>query len=160
MKKAITLIILFIGIVLNVAQPLHASRLDDIEDKLDEIQDQMLLDQIRRNQELESRRQYRPQSTQQPYKNMQPNSDRVRLAKFWGLSMSEYLRRDEIGSVSCDKYLSNGGSAYILCYYSKMLNISYTETEIRWGRVLKACRPIAEQSKKNQCTRDILVLNR
>jgi hypothetical protein len=84
--------------------------------------------------------------------------ERVKQAKFWDLNMSEYLRRDEIGHISCDRYRGTGTNIFSNCYYSKMLNISYTETEMRWNKLMSVCSKIPSGSPKHaQCIKNILV---
>ena len=92
-----------------------------------------------------------------PYRTTESEADRLRLSKFWNLNMSEYLRRDEIGSITCERYLGAVGNIYRNCFQSKMLNISYTETEMRWDKVMKTCQTIPDNPKKEQCIRNILV---
>jgi len=97
----------------------------------------------------------------QPYRNTQSEADRVKLSKFWNLNMSEYLRRDEIGSVTCEKYLGSSGGVYRNCFQSKMLNISYTETEMRWSKLMNTCSKIPSGTpNKEQCIKNILVYGR
>jgi hypothetical protein len=99
-----------------------------------------------------------PTKQPQPYRNTESEADRLRLSKFWNLNMSEYLRRDEIGSVTCERYLGAVGNIYRNCFQSKMLNISYTETEMRWNKLMSTCSKIPSGTpNKEQCIKNILV---
>ncbi len=134
-------------------------RLEDLEDKLDMMRaEQDYRDAQRRieqqNRELKDVTPTRPLKKDH-YRNTMSQEDRVRLAKFWNLSMSEFLRRDEIGNIECSQY-----AVEHLCYYSKMLNISFTENEMRMKKAKEKCREIVNSEKKEECMRRIWILNK
>ena len=64
-----------------------------------------------------------PQS--QPYRNPLSEVERVKQAKFWDLNMSEYLRRDEIGHISCDRYRGTGVNTFSNCSNFSEINCLY-----------------------------------
>jgi hypothetical protein len=163
MKYLISLVVLVLSI--NCYGQTNREILEDIREELEFMQYERELrnaygnrnydNQNRSNQNISP--QNPPTKQSQPYRNTFSEADRVRLTKFWALSMSEYLRRDEIGSVSCQRYIGADGDTYRNCYQSKMLNISFTETEMRWDKVMKTCPKIPDYPKKEQCIRNILV---
>lgn len=167
MKSLVPFIVLIISI--NCYGETNRQILEDIRDEIEFMQYERELrnaygnrnddNQNRSNQNIFPQNPLTKQS--QPYRNMQSDADRARLSKFWNLNMSEYLRRDEIGSVTCERYLGSDGGTYRNCFYSKMLNISYTETEMRWNKLMSTCSKIPSGTpNKEQCIRNILVYGR
>ena len=152
--------------MMNCYSETNREILEDIRDELEFMQYERELrkaygsrnydNQNRSNQNITP--QNAPSKIPQPYRNTQSETDRLRLSKFWNLNMSEYLRRDEIGSVTCERYLGSDGGAYRNCFQSKMLNISYTETEMRWNKLMSICSKIPSGTpNKEQCIKNILV---
>ena len=159
MKYLISLVVLTLSI--NCYGETNREILEDIRDELEFMQYERELRNAYKNRNYDS--QNRPSQnvpTQQslPYRNPLSEVERVKQAKFWDLNMSEYLRRDEIGHISCDRYRGTGTNTFSNCYYSKMLNISYTETEMRWNKLMNVCSKITPGSPKHtQCIKNILV---
>jgi hypothetical protein len=128
-----------------------------------------------------------PDSFLAPYRNKQSTEERDKHAKRYNLSVSEYLRRDEIAETECKKYfdlhaqIANEimmaelkGKAvspklnkldyetymnYHICRNSKLLNISFTETEMRHEKANKNCSSL-QGAQKDSCDRNFIVLGK
>lgn len=126
-------------------------------------------------------------STLAPYRNKQSMEEREKNAKRYNLSVSEYLRRDEIAETECKKYFDlhaqiatekmmaelQGKAAspklnkldyetymnYNICRNSKLLNISFTETEMRHEKANKNCTSL-QGWQKDSCDRNFIVLGK
>jgi len=163
MKKFIVVaVFLFASFGVGVT---NATSLDEINGRLEDIQDEITFQQDMQlyNQALRNSNQIRSQSAPplpkpESYKNTMSNETRLKNASALGLNMSEYLKRDEIGSIQCEKYLGRQNSAYQYCYFSKMLNISASEAEMRINRAKLKCNGMQEASHK-KCIKDVIVLN-
>ena len=158
MKHFISLFILSISI--NCYSETNRQILEDIRDEIEFMQYERELRNAygNRNYDNQNRSSQNPPAQQaMPYRNTLSDAERAKQAKFWGLNMSEYLRRDEIGSVNCERYRGAGLNTFSICYYSKMLNISYTETEARWNKLMNTCSMPSGSPKREQCIKNILV---
>jgi hypothetical protein len=143
-------LILLLVVSLPVNSQTYLDKLDSIEQKLDDIEFDRNIERMRRqydqiDRDMERIRQQRLQRNElpQPYQNTETQEQRIENAKFWNLSLSEYLRRDEVGSIECTKYVGELNAStigqYITCRNSKLLNISYAETEMRQRRINENC---------------------
>ena len=135
------------------------SRLEDNEDEITFQQDMQLYNQAVRNSSQIRDQKVIPSPQPEPYRNTMSNETRVKNAAALGLNMPEYLRRDEIGSIQCEKYLGRQDGAYKYCYFSKMLNISYLEAEMRINRAKVKCNGMQGAANK-KCIKDVIVLNK
>ena len=129
-----------------------------------QVEQERELRSIQRNSELNSRRYSPPikEPTQEPYRNIQSDAVRRRVAAFFNLPVSEYLKRDELGELACAKY--NNSIAQIAiwtkCYQAKILDISYTEMVERRAKADAKCNGISDKPRQDICKRDIVVLNK
>ena len=169
----------------------HSVTNQELLDKLDDLEwDQMMRDQRSQQREntqlllelLKQRNKSQDNSnnntppkeiyTPKPYRNIETQEGRIKNSKLWNLSLSEYLRRDEIGSVECDKFYGkfdqfNPGKSglnetYFSCYQSKLLNISFTETEMRRKRVKEKCiqKPELPEYQLYECFKGVMVFGK
>ena len=158
MKYLLTLVLL--AFASNCYSETNREILEDIREELEFLQYERELRNAYGNRNYDNPNrslQNAPAQQSMPYRNILSEVDRVKQAKFWGLNMSEYLRRDEIGSITCERYRGAGLNTFSICYYSKMLNISYTETEARWNKLMNTCSMPSGSPKSEQCIKNILV---
>ena len=173
MKYLITLLIFTISI--NCYSQSNRQKLEDIQDQLDMMEYEKALKDMQMEQEKALRsnqrnnelniRSYSPPSkepTPEPYRNTQSDAVRRNVATFFNLSVSEYLKRDEIGEVTCSKYSGNMSQIVVWtkCYQAKILDISYTEMEMRRAKADAKCNEIIDKVKQGACKRDVIVMNR
>ena len=153
--------LLFLTLSINCYGETNREILEDIREELEFMQYERELRKAYGNRGYDNQNrspQNPPAEQSMPYRNILSEVDRVKQAKFWGLNMSEYLRKDEIGSLACERYRGAGVNTFSICYYSKMLNISYTETETRWNKLMNTCSKMPSASpKREQCIKNILV---
>jgi len=147
----------------------NSQRLEDLEDKLDMMRAEQDYRNAQRIFEQQNRESKVPPPTMshelkslidelnQPYKNKKSEELRISDAKFYNLTMSEYLRRDEISYNACKNISDTEDS--MDCGFSKMLNISFTETRMRRRKALMNCSKLDEVRKKD-CHRSVLVLGK
>ena len=166
--------ILFLAFCFPVQSQTYLDKLDSIEQKLDDIEFDRNIERMRRqydqiDRDIERSRQQRLQRNElpQPYVNTQTQEQRIEQAKFFNLSLSEYLRRDEVGSIECINYVGELNAStigqYSTCWNSKLLNISYAETEMRKIKIHENCnRSVQDISlpdpKFMDCAKRYLVL--
>ena len=152
MKYLISLLILTLSI--NCYSQSNREILEEIREELEFKQYEKMLRDINRNNQLDNRG-YQPPAREivpSPYRNNQTDTVRRNVANFYNLSVSEYLKRDEVGSVVCDKYISQL-DVWMKCYQAKMLDISYTEVESRHIRASGRCGAITDKPRRDDCKR-------
>jgi hypothetical protein len=166
--KILTLILL-LAVTLPVSSQAYLDKLDSIEQKLDDIEFDRNIERMRRqydqiDRDMERIRQQRLQRNElpQPYVNTQTQEQRIEQAKFWNLSISEYLKRDEIGSVRCTnndfEISASSVSQFGDCWQSNMLNISIAELNIRRMKIHENCNQSFQDPKFMECAKRYLVL--
>lgn len=167
--------ILFLAFCFPVQSQTYLDKLDSIEQKLDDIEFDRNIERMRRqydqiDRDVERSRQQRLQRNElpQPYINSQTQEQRIEQAKFFNLSLSEYLRRDEIGEVKCRQYgelSASSVSQFGDCWQSNMLNISIAEYKNRKIKIHENCnRSVQDISlpdpKFMECAKRYLVLSK
>jgi len=157
MKNLFTL--LFLVLSINVNAQSNRQRLDDIEDKLDQLIFQQQLNEIDNlRRQNEERRNSRP-IQKEIYKNTDSVAERNNRANYYNLSYNEYIRRDEISHNNC-----LNSSIFIACYTAGVINISLAEQDRRINRALDKCHigkgTAKEINAMNECTRKIIVLGK
>jgi len=170
MKSFVMLILIFLS-TMSFSQS-NRQRLEDIDDRLEMMQAEQEYKDLQRRFEQrnrESKEVLPPKSDElkslrnqenEPYKNRKSEELRVRDAKFLNLSMSEYLRRDEISHYECQRFNSiKDTNNWHSCHFSKLLNISFTETEMRKEKAAKKC-PKGETVENKNCWRSILIFGK
>jgi hypothetical protein len=159
MTRLFLILLIFISSLANAQS--SKQRLEDIEDKLDSIREEQEWRDFRNkvdrdgrefdrqmNELRDKQKRFNQQNQientnnskitkQEPYRNKMDHERRVERASFWSLTMSEFLRRDEIGHTECIKYYDDDRQS---CYISKMVNISFTEAEMRLKKSNKNCK--------------------
>ena len=80
-------------------------------------------------------------------------------AERYGMSMSDYLRKQEIISAKCPRNQSDPSYFFGYCRTSIMFDISYSEAERRSKRFVSLCKGF-QGLQQNKCYRDIVILNK
>jgi hypothetical protein len=141
-------------------------RLEDIEDKLDMMEYEKAIKDMQLEQERALRSIQRNSSPSkdlapEPYRNNQSDAVRRKVAAFFNLPVSVYLKRDEIGELACEKYNNIPQiGIWTRCYQAKILDISYTEMVARRSKADAKCNSISDKPKQDICKRDIIVLDK
>jgi len=145
---------------LTIAQS-NRQRLDDIEDKLDDLILQQQLNEIERlrRQNEQMRRENNRSSQREVYRNTYSMQENTEYAKYYNLSYSEYVRRDEINHNRCIN-----SSIFIQCYMAGMIGISLTELDKRTEKSINKC-PIGNATEREikimkECHRKIMILGK
>jgi hypothetical protein len=90
------------------------------------------------------------------------NYDEVKTAKnakLWGLSISEYRTRVQMGDAKCSR-INRSPEEDELCRHSILLGISPPEREARVAKAKRLCHPINDETQKNRCVTDIYILGK
>lgn len=136
-------------------------RLEDIEDKLDNLilQQQLIeIERLRRQNEQIQMENNRPPQ-RYVYKNTDTVQENAENAAYFNLSYSEYVRRNEINHNRC-----TNSSIFQQCYFAGMIGISLAELDKRFEKTTKKC-PIGNATEKEikimkECQRKIIVLGK
>ena len=111
----------------------NRERLEDIQDTLDrmemdrdfrEYQRMLERNSIQPQQKIE--KQALPNLGKDVYKNTMNSKQLNSVSSFWNLSISEYIKRDELGENICGKDVHTKEKS--ICFTSIMLNITTSET--------------------------------
>jgi len=159
MKYLISLLIFSLSI--NCFSQSNREILEEIREELEFKQFEKMLRDMNRSSQPDNMSYQSParEIVPTPYRNNQTDTVRRNVANFYNLSVSEYLKRDEIGSVVCDKYISQL-DVWMKCYQAKMLDISYSEIESRHVKAQEKCGAITDKPKRDGCKREIIILNK
>ena len=154
-------------VLISLSNVCYSQSNQDVLDRLDEIQMERELDKITRDiqRRNEQNRIQPPTSSNnpesyrkdinQPYVNIMTDLEIRDVSKFLNLSISEYLRRDEISEIFCKNV-----TLWRDCYYSKMMNISMREFQMRDSKIKEKCMNITNESSQQKCMRDIFVFGK
>ena len=133
-------------------------------DRLDGIEMQMYLQQQQQMNEIQ----------QQQWQNLYLDNLRIPYtapsrelaissASFMNISLSEFLRRDEIGNKTCNKEYGGkyklGASERMTCYHSIMLQVSEQEVIRRAKNDEKYCGQLSGD-RAIKCSKDYFVLGK
>ena len=139
----------------------NRQRLDDIEDKLDDLILQQQLNEIERlkRQNEQMRRENNRPSQREVYRNTNSMKENTEYAKYYNLSYSEYVRRDEINHNRCIN-----SSIFQQCYMAGMIGISLTQLDKRMEKTIDKC-PIGNATERElkimrDCERKIIILGK
>lgn len=155
------LVIFLVIVSANVNAQSNRQRLDDIEDKLDNLilQQQLIeIERLRRQNEQIQMENNRPPQ-RYVYKNTDTVQENTENAAYFNLSYSEYVRRNEINHNRCIN-----SSIFQQCYFAGMIGISLTELDKRFEKTIKRC-PIGNATDKEiktmkECQRKIIILGK
>jgi hypothetical protein len=154
MKKLLIVISLIFISTFSNAQS-NRERLMDIEDRLEMMQAEKdyedLQRQIQRNSIQSQQKNEKPtqsNSNKEVYKNTMTSKQLNEVSAFWNLSISEYIRRDELGGNICGKDIHT--QAYKICHTSVMLNITTSETSKRLDKLKNTCKFISTFNVANE----------
>ncbi len=159
MKNLLLIFLVCISTASNAQS--NRQRLEDIEDKLDNLilQQQLIeIERLRRQNE-----QMRMENNKPPQRYVYKNTDTVQEntenAAYFNLSYSEYVRRDEINNNRC-----TNSSIFQQCYLAGMIGISLTELDKRFEKTIKRCpignATVREIKTMKECQRKIIILGK
>jgi hypothetical protein len=163
-KNLLPIIFLLLSSIANSQS--SKQRLEDIEDKLDNLILQQQLNQIEqlRRQNEQTIRDNNKSSQRNNYRNIYPESVNKDFAKYYNLSYYDFVRKDEIFTNKCEDLFKNDSNKSSKCWAASMVGISITEYEKRNQKALNICidRVKASELEKNweKCVRNIVVLGK
>ena len=127
-----------------------ADNLDDLNDYIEFLRAQQNIKDLNKFKNNKSIEQKNKSEVIEPYINQQSQELRLTNSKMLKISLTEYLKRDEIGSVACEKY---GAKYYFDCYWSVMMNISLTEFIERRSKATSFCSNLSGE-KLSACRKN------
>jgi len=147
----------------------NRQRLDDIEDKLDDLILQQEFNEIerRRRQNEQMRRENNKPSQSDVYKNNNPESLNREFAREYNIPYHDYIRKDEFSHNKCINFQYRGDqSGFYECYASNMIGISIAELKKREYKSEKKCNKyiasggIDWEKKFARCIKEVVVLGK
>ncbi len=137
-----------------------ANKIDGIADNLDDLND--YIEFLRAQESIKDLNKFKSNKINEqknrieviePYINQQSQELRLTNSKMLKITLTEYLKRDEIGSVACEKY---GVKHYFDCYWSVMMNISLTEFVERRSKATSFCSNLSGE-KLSACRKNKII---